>query len=80
MSFIVLISIIFRRTKVVPINDWLKFTCIVFTSVSDPDPFHFGQADPFHETDPGSKNISENHGKFSQKSASHNHLHFFQNM
>ena len=43
------------------------------TSVSDPDPFHFGQPDPdpFHETDPGSTKsakILENFHKNKPKS------------
>ena len=44
--------------------------CFQF-SVLDPDPFHFGLPDPemLYETDPnpGSKEISQNHGKFPQK-------------
>ena len=35
---------------------------LIYFSVSDPDPLH--ETDP----DPGSKEISQNHGKFPQKS------------
>ena len=29
------------------------------TSASDPDPFYFDLPDPFHETDPGSKQLAK---------------------
>ena len=44
----------------------MLFLYIILSNVSDP--FHFGQPDPFHGTDPGSNKISQNHGKFQQKS------------
>ena len=51
----------------------VSYFCIDEPSVSDRDPFHFGQPDPdpFHETDPGNKisaKIMENFFKNQPKS------------